>query len=74
MTSGSCARDCIDGTYELQKGLDHTKHIWMRTTKPVMYLRWATTWRQWIFDNGESRAFEILLSLSRVRMGRRHQT
>ena len=52
------------GTYELQKGLDHTKHIWMHTTKPVIYLRWATTWRQWIFDNGESRAFEILFLLS----------
>ena len=42
----------IDGVYIQQPGLKNGKKFWQaETTTDTIYLRWASQWSQWIFDN-----------------------
>ena len=41
----------IDGVYTKQPGLHATKAFWRTDSNGGMYLRWASTWKQWIFDD-----------------------
>ena len=48
------------GMYGLQPGLDKGKHFWkLAGTGPVVYLRWATKWTQWVFDDDKEDAQAI---------------
>lgn len=40
----------IDGEYILQRGALNGKAYWLRSTGG-MYLRWASMWTQWVFDD-----------------------
>jgi hypothetical protein len=41
----------IDGAYTKQPGLHNNKAFWHTDANGGMYLRWAATWNQWIFDD-----------------------
>ena len=41
----------VDGIYTKQPGLHATKAFWHTDSNGGMYLRWASTWNQWIFDD-----------------------